>query len=213
MSNLARKLSTILQFLKRKFQRKPKVRRSELIQAMRGGAFRRLEPRRVLSVNATLNAGVLDINILSDDADTTASLQSASATEFFVDANNNNAHDATELRALFTDLQQINVVGDGGNTAFFWRDNFSTALLNAANANNHVVSVSNVNSFESSATATIDGNASLSAVQSLKLDGDLSIAGTLNANASNVIGTIETSANGVLNVDGAAHVVGAHSQP
>ena len=206
MANLARKLSTILQYLKRKFQRKRRVPRRDFVQAVRGGTFRRLEPRRVLSVNATLNAGVLDISILSNDADTTASLQSASATEFFVDANNNNAHDGSELRALFSELNQINVVGDGNNTAFFWRDNFAAALLNSANSNNDVVSVNNVNTFESTATAVIDGNASLSVVQSMKLDGDLTINGALNASASNTSGTIESSAAAQLNVGGAAQL-------
>ena len=206
MANLARKLSTILQFLKRKFQRKRRVPRSDFVQAIRGGTFRRLEPRRVLSVNATLNAGVLDISILSNDADTTASLQSASATEFFVDANNNNAHDGSELRALFSELNQINVVGDGNSTAFFWRDNFAAALLNSANANNDVVSVNNVNTFESTATAIIDGNASFSVAQSMKLDGDLTINGALNASASNTSGTIESSAAAQLNVGGAAQL-------
>ncbi len=202
MANFRRKLSAILQFLKRKFRRKKQVRRSELLRVVRGGMFRRLEPRRVLSVNATLNAGVLDISILSNDADTTAVLKSASDTEFFVDGNSNDMHDGSELRALFAELNQINVSGDGNSTAFFWRDNFATASLNLPGASGSVVNVSNVNSFESSATATIDGNASIAANESVKFGGDLNIAGDLTANASNATSTLSTLGNAKLEVSG-----------
>ena len=147
MASLPRKLSQLIHFLRRRFSRRKRNRRQEFIRAVRGGMFRRLEPRRVLSVNASLNAGVLDISILSNDANTTATLQQASPTEFFVDANGDRTYDdgsdinkPAELRGLLADLHQNNVVGDGGNgTAFFWRDKFSSGILNSHTSSGNAV--------------------------------------------------------------------------
>lgn len=157
--------------------------------------LRALEPRRVLSVNATFTAGVLDISIVEDGGPTQASLLAIGETEFFVDTNGNQSYDdgtdgAAELRGLIADLTRIQVMGDGGVGDFFWRDNFASAMLLGTEP---AVVVSDVGSAVMAATALVAGDVSLSAAQEVRFDGDLEIDGRLNVSTHALGGRISNS--------------------
>ncbi len=179
-------------------------------------SFRRLEPRRVLSVNATFAAGVLNIEILAAEGSTDASLMSDGSTHFFVDANGNQTYDAGagELQGLLAQLNQVQVVGDAGIGNFSWRSDFSLSPLGAPSGN--AVEVSQVANIDLSATASVAGNVSLSAAQSIQLGGELAIQGDLNAQTASPSGQIANIAGGSLEVAGhtdlSAHAIDLGNQ-
>ena len=174
-------------------------------------AFRALEPRRVLSVNAAFAAGVLDVVIADDGGSTDATLMSDDETHFFVDADGDQTYDdgssgASELRGLLSELTRINVVGDAGLGSFFWRDNFSSAAL--SNPSGDVVHVAHVATVDLAATAAIEGHVSLAASQSIHLGGALAIDGDLSAqvvtSGGAPTGVISSAPDGSLDVTGHA---------
>ncbi len=171
-------------------------------------SVRSLEPRRVLSVNAAFAAGVLDIVIQDDGGSTDAALLNADGTHFFVDTNGDNTYDdgsagPAELRGLLSQLTHINVTGDNGVGNFFWRDNFSSAVLHASSGN--AIEISNLQAAQLAATAEVDGNVSISVSESITLGGSLGIRGNLSAVATSDFGTINGTAGESLNVSGNAH--------
>ncbi|MEO8270751.1 MAG: hypothetical protein ABI557_13590, partial [Aureliella sp.] len=182
-------------------------------------SFRRLEPRRVLSVNAAFAAGVLDIVIQDDGGSTDASLLSDDGTHFFVDANGDQSYDdgssgTSELRGLLSELTQVHVLGDAGVGNFSWRNDFTASALGAPSGN--AVDISHVANIDLSASASVAGNVSLSAVQSIQLGGSLSIYGNLDAQASSASGQISNESAGSLDVLGhtdlSAHTVDLGNQ-
>ncbi|MCC7338241.1 MAG: hypothetical protein IT422_24375, partial [Pirellulaceae bacterium] len=170
-------------------------------------SFRRLEPRRVLSVNAAFAAGVLDIVIQDDGGTTDASLLSDDGVHFFVDADGDQSYDdgstgASELRGLLSELIQVHVVGDAGVGNFTWRNNFSTSPLGAPSGN--AVDISQVENIELATDAEVAGNVSLSATQTIHLNGALSLHGDLSAQTTSPTGQITNDTAGSLDVVGHA---------
>jgi hypothetical protein len=170
--------------------------------------IRRLEPRRVLSVSASLTAGVLEIVIQDDGSNTSASLLSDRTGEFFVDADGDSAYDDgtsggdAELRGLLSELTQIRVTGDAGVGAFYWVGKFGQAPLGSSGA--IALAVSGVEQIDLDAAAQLQGDVHLSASQSLRIGGRLEIVGDLTAQTTEGDGSIFSANASVLIVSGNA---------
>ena len=176
--------------------------------APRRVAVRRLEARRVLSVSASLTAGVLDIVVQDDGANTSASLLSDRTGEFFVDADGDSVYDDgtsggdPELRGLLSELTQVRVSGDAGVGAFYWVGKFGQAPLGSSGP--IALAVSDVEQIDLDAAARLHGDVHLSASQSLRIGGRLEILGDLTAQTTADDGSIFSANAAVLIVSGNA---------
>ena len=162
----------------------------------------KLEPRRVLSVNAGFAAGVLDIAVQDDGGNVAASLISDAPGEFFVDANGDQQFDdgslgTAELRGLIADLVQINVLGDSGVGSFLWSGNFQSADLTVTNGQ-PAVTVDQVQAIHLDAQFATSGNVDLLASGDILIAGEIEVTGRFDAEAP----IISNGSNSVLNVSG-----------
>ncbi len=166
--------------------------------------FRQLESRRVLSVNAGFdaNSGVLNVG-LDNSSNASLLIDSNNTSSFFVDANNNGTFDLGETNGAVNALAQVNVnVTDNNSSNFFWGNNFSSAALNKANANNFVVEIKGVNVLQLNGDlqAKLQGNALLAA-NDVQIGGNVNVIGDLGAGMANAT-SIKTLDNSTLAVSG-----------
>ncbi len=205
MANFVRKLSALIRLLKRRFLRR-RIRRSELIEAIHGGTFRRLEQRRVLTVNADFNPlnGSLTVDISAGgNTDATLMIDPGDANSFFLDENANASRDVTEDGGLLTQLRSVQVSGPSGPLdsplgRFFWSGNFAAA------SNLETVNVNQVLEVSSTATIETDAGVVLRARDSIDLGGQLTVAGDLRATTTDPAGSIASVGTANINVLGNA---------
>ncbi|MEM7474055.1 MAG: hypothetical protein AAF483_03625, partial [Planctomycetota bacterium] len=185
----------------RPFQKSERSEEVGELRAKNVPGIRKLEPRRVLSVNAAFAAGVLDVVITDDGGSTDAALLVDTDDTFFVDADGDHTYDdgssggAAELRGLISELTRVQITGDEGDGNFIWEGDFLAASM-VGNA----VEVVDVSTIELNPVLKVEGDVELSAVSSIRLGGNLSVDGNLDAAVSE--GSITNSAAGALFVGG-----------
>ncbi|MDZ4848784.1 MAG: hypothetical protein SGI77_05790, partial [Pirellulaceae bacterium] len=199
MKNLTKRIASALSsFLKKRHR---ELRR-KAFESHLHWTFRRLEPRRVLSVNATLfPGGVLDITFLDDVFSTSGALL-ANGANFFVDTDNSGAQNGAEIGGLLNSLNQITVNGAAGVGAFAWRGDFS--LSNGLQS----LMVQNVNTATIAATATLQTDATIGALSTISFGGNMTVNNNLVASVTANNGQISDVANASLHVVGNADLSG-----
>ncbi|MFN6140181.1 MAG: hypothetical protein ACK480_16965, partial [Planctomycetota bacterium] len=190
------------------------LRRRAFHRALSSG-FQRLEPRRVLTVQGIFDAvsGNLSVNITPGD-NTTATVGSLDATQFFLDVDGNSQFDnnGLDLFGLKSDLKNIFVTGTADPLAnigrFVWQDHSgSTYQLDQISANDLSsisldltgrVSVLQSSNLQASSSVVIHNTA-------LPLEPTntfLRFSNDLNVNASGPNGSIFVNLDYTLTVDG-----------
>jgi hypothetical protein len=189
-----------------------KLRRKAL-EAEIDASFRRLEPRRVLTVNGAfdLGTGVLTVDITAG-GNTTGVLQQdgADTTRFFLDENSNGVFDAAdEVGGLKADLRGLVVNGPGGVGAFRWLDPNPTGSPVLYNLTS--VTIGGVDTAQLQTLANVAANSTISVSNTIAFDAvatgsQLVFAGNLTLNASGPASQIISGANASLTVGGLADV-------
>jgi len=190
------------------------LRRRAFHRALSSG-FQRLEPRRVLTVQGIFDAvsGNLSVNITPGD-NTTATVGSLDATQFFLDVDGNSQFDnhGLDLFGLKSDLKNIFITGTADPLAnigrFVWQDHSgSTYQLDQISANDLSsisldltgrVSVLQSSNLQASSSVVIHNTA-------LPLEPTntfLRFSNDLNVNASGPNGSIFVNLDYTLTVDG-----------
>ncbi len=171
-------------------------RRRAFARSLAPMTFRQLEPRRVLSVNPTLNAGVLDIVI---DNNFQASLQQLNATDFFVDRDQNQVFSAGDFQGTIANVTTINV-SDNSAGSFFWSGIFNSlqnvTIQTGSTTIAATTQIANTLQIDVSQNATLSGTSNVTAAQlnitnnvdlfTNQAGAQLSVTGTAQLNATSV---------------------------
>ncbi|MBU6175637.1 MAG: hypothetical protein KGQ60_17645, partial [Planctomycetes bacterium] len=137
-------------------------------------SFVRLEPRRLLAVDAFFGAGALSIEITSV-GEQHANLI-ANGSDFFVDANNDSLFNPlSELSASLDSLERIQVTSADQVGVFRWIGDFTAAPLSGLTA----LDIQDIQSVEIQASANVLGQASVFASDSVGFHSAISFQGDL----------------------------------
>jgi hypothetical protein len=163
---------------------------------LNGICFRKLEPKRVLSVSASFVGNVLQINY--DGSASNQATLDVWGSDFALDTDGNLA--TAELTGPLADLQRIHVNGNAGS--FTWKGDFSSAPLSLADGNGRVVDISGLATAELLTSINVASDVRVEASSSVQIGGSLIIGGDLEIAASS--GTITNQPATTLTVSGQA---------
>ncbi|MBU6236801.1 MAG: hypothetical protein KGQ51_03160, partial [Planctomycetes bacterium] len=201
--------------LRRAISNELKRLRRKALEADIAASFRRLEPRRVLTVNGTFAAGVLAVDITADGLGTnTASLlddpADPSGNQFFLDENGDGSFDSTNEAGGFKNLlTEIIVNGSGSNGGprrFEWIDPQPAASLALFNLNS--IQFNSVQEAFFQTGATVAQNTSLSVENTLEFGNTnrLQFQQNVDFNAGSIVmqNDSEIQAVGTIDIQGTA---------